>query len=344
MTQAVTASQAPLRLGVSLSNETPVADTIALAVEAEKLGFDEIWLPESSHGRGLFTVAAQLAANTERAGIGIGIVNPFWRHPSVIAMEAATLDEATGGRLKLGLGAALWTLRALGEADSRTERPIAAMTEAIEIVRAMVAGGPQPAPAIYTVRSDVHLDFPLVRPRVPIYVGAVNARMLQLSGALADGVELGAITSPGYTSWAWAHVAEGARSAGRDPASLDLVSNVLISVDHDARTARDATRHVLAYYLHRVEGVVVEHSGADPDQVRRIRQAVLSAGVAAGADAVTDDLIDVFAAAGDPDHVAARLAEFVASGLRGLLAWYVFGPDPLDGLALLASEVAPQLW
>jgi 5,10-methylenetetrahydromethanopterin reductase len=167
--------------------------------------------------------------------------------------------------------------------------------------------------------------------------------MLRLAGTLADGVELGAITSPGYTEWAWAQVCDGARSAGRDPASLDLAANVLISVDTDAQAARDATRRVLAYYLHRVEGVVIDHSGADPDQVRYVSQAVSSQGVEAGATAVTDELIDVFAAAGEPDQVAARLKQFAAAGLRGLLAWHVFGPDPLEGLALLAAEVVPQL-
>ena len=337
-------SLAPLRLGVSLSNEVSVRATVELAATAEKFGFEEIWLPESRHGRGLFTVAAQVAARTERARIGIGIVNPFWRHPSVIAMEAATLDEASGGRLKLGLGAALWTLSALGEADSRTRRPLSSMKEAIEIVRAMVAGGPQPAPVMYSARPDVHLDFEPVRQRLPIYVGAVNAGMLRMSGALANGVELGAITSPGYVRWAWEKVSEGARSAGRSPGALDLAANVLISVDRDARAARGAVRPVLAYYLHRVEGVVVDQSGADPDQVARVTQAVATAGVGAGAAAVTDHLIDVFAAAGGPDEVAARLAEYVAAGLRGLLAWYVFGPDPVAGLGLLAAEVAPQLW
>jgi len=343
MTWPSVTSAAPLRLGVSLSNEAAVGDTVALAAAAEKLGFAEIWLPESRHGRGVFTVAARVAAATEHAGIGIGVVNPFWRHPSVIAMEAATLDEASGGRLKLGLGAALWTLRALGEADPRTERPLAAMTEAVQIVRALVGGGPAPAPAIFTARPDVHLDFPLARPRLPVYVGAVNARMLQVSGALADGVELGALTSPGYARWAWEHIASGARSAGRDPAGLDLASNILISVDRDAAAARDAARPVLAYYLHRVEGVVVEESGADLDQVRRVKNAVLADGLDAGAAAVTGHLIDVFAAAGDPGHVARRLHEYAAAGLRGLLAWYVFGPNPLDGLALLAGEVAPAL-
>jgi 5,10-methylenetetrahydromethanopterin reductase len=167
--------------------------------------------------------------------------------------------------------------------------------------------------------------------------------MLEVSGALADGVQLGAITSPGYVRWARERIAGGARDAGRDPAELDLAANVLISVDRDAAAARAAVREVLAYYLHRVEGVVVDTSGADPDQVDAVRRAVREDGVTAGARAVTGHLIDVFTAAGEPDQVAARLREYTAAGLRGVLAWHVFGPEPRRGLELLAAEVMPTL-
>jgi 5,10-methylenetetrahydromethanopterin reductase len=313
------------RLGISLSNEVPVAQTVALAQTAERLGLAEAWLPESRHGRGTFTVAAQIAAGTSRIGIGIGIVNPFWRHPSVIAMEAATLDEASGGRVRLGVGAALWTLRALSEDDPRTRRPLAAMTEALQIIKALVSDGPAPRPEIYKTRAESRLDFVTQRPRLPIYVGAVNARMLEITGELADGVQLGAITSPGYVRWAASRVADGAVRTGRDPATVDVAANVLVSVDTDAAAARNAIRRVLAYYLHRVEGVVVDTSGADPGQVDAVRRAVREEGVDAGARAVTEHLIDVFAAAGDPGQVAARLHEYAKAGLRGLLAWYTFG-------------------
>jgi 5,10-methylenetetrahydromethanopterin reductase len=332
-----------VRLGLALSNEAPIAETVALARQAEHLGLSEVWLPESGHGRGVFTVASAVAANTQRIKIGIGIVNPFWRHPSVIAMEAGALDEVSNGRLLLGLGAALWTLRALGEGDSRTERPLTAMVEAIRIVRAMLRAEPSVDGEVFAARQDAKLDFATHRPAVPIYVGAVNGRMLRAAGSWADGVQLGAIVSPGYARWSWAQIARGAVEAGRDPSDLDLASNVLVSVDRDAQAARDAVRHVLAYYAHRVEPIVLSTSGADPDEIERVRQAVLHSGVDAGAKLVTDHMIDTFAAAGTPDHVAARLQEYVGAGLRGVLAWHVIGPERTRGLELLANEVRPHV-
>jgi 5,10-methylenetetrahydromethanopterin reductase len=337
-----TASAAPQRLGLALSNESTVRETVALASLAEQLGFSEVWLPESGHGRGIFTVAAAVAGATSQIGLGIGIVNPFWRHPSVIAMEAGALDELAGGRVRLGLGAALWTLRAFGEADAHTERPLAAMVEAIRVVRSLVRGERGLDGQIFPIRADAHLDFAVAQSHMPIYVGAVNGRMLQAAGAWADGVQLGAIVSPGYARWAWQQIAAGAERAGRDPAQLDLASNVLVSVDRDSRLARDAVRHVLAYYIHRVEPIVLSTSGADPEELERVRHAVVEEGVAAGAQLITDALIEVFAAAGNPDQVSERLTEYAAAGIRGLLAWHVIGPDRQKALHLLADEVRPH--
>jgi 5,10-methylenetetrahydromethanopterin reductase len=237
-----------MRLGLALANEGALDATAALARQAEDLGLAEVWVPESLHGRSATSAVATLAARTERIGLGVGVVNPFWRHPSLIAMEAATLDEASGGRLRIGLGAGLWTLQALGEADQRTRRPLVAMVEAIGIVRAMLAGERGPNPQVFVVRPDAALSFEPLRRHIPLYVGAVNRRMLEASGALADGVYLGAITSPGYVAWAGHHVRTGAAGAARDPASVDLVANVLTSVARDPRAARAAVRSVLAYY------------------------------------------------------------------------------------------------
>ena len=144
--------------------------------------------------------------------------------------------------------------------------------------------------------------------------------------------------------WAcWQQIAEGAAAAGRHADEIDLASNVLVSVDRDARAARDATRKVLAYYLHRVEPIVRSTSGADPETMARVSQTVVERGLEAGAALVDDELIDAFAAAGDPDHVVERLQAYVDAGIRGLLAWHVLGPDPTRALELLAREVSPRV-
>jgi 5,10-methylenetetrahydromethanopterin reductase len=332
-----------VRLGLALANEGPISDTVALARHAEQLGLSEVWVPESSHGRSVTSVAATLAAHTHQIGLGVGVVNPFWRHPSLIAMEAATLDEACDGRLRgIGLGAGLWTLKALGEADPRTRRPLAAMVETIGIVRSMLRDEPGPNAEIFTARPDAALSFEPLRRDVPIYVGAVNQRMLQATGALADGAYLGAITSPGYTRWAAEQLAWGAARAGRQ-GPVDLIANVLCSISADARAASNAVKPVLAYYLWRVDGVVVEQAGADPDAVAEVRRTVVDQGVKAGAARVSDSLVEVFAAAGDPEHVAERLHAFAQAGLDAALAWHVLGPDPREGLRLLATTVWPLL-
>ncbi len=329
-----------MRLGLALANEGPLAETVALARLAEQVGLSEVWVPESSHGRSATSVAATLAAHTRRIGLGVGVVNPFWRHPALIAMEAATLDEASDGRLRMGLGAGLWTLEALGEADQRTRRPLAAMVEAIKIVQAMLRDEPGPAAELFTVRPDARLSFAPLRRDLPVYVGAVNQRMLQAAGALADGAYLGAITSPGYTAWAAEQLRWGAANAGRQ-GPVDLVANVLTSVSLDPRAARHAVKPVLAYYLWRVDGVVVDQAGTDPDAVAEVRRTVATLGVQAGAARVSDHLVEVFAAAGDPEQVAQRLQRYAQAGLDGALAWHVLGPDPREGLRLLAQQVWP---
>jgi len=166
----MTLSTAPLRFAASLQNDRPVSENIADARRAEDLGYAEVWANESGHGRGVFTELGAVASSTTSIGLGIGIVNPFHRHPSVIAMEAATLDELSGGRLRLGLGASIWNLRHLGEADARTARPYTATIEAVQIIRAMLHGTPSIASTVFEVSPATHLDFAPVRPDLPVYL------------------------------------------------------------------------------------------------------------------------------------------------------------------------------
>ncbi len=109
---------------------------------ATRLGFDEVSLPESRQHRSVFAVAAAALATTSRIRVRIGIANPLTRHPAVLAMEAATLAEIGGpARLRFGIGAAEWTMKALGYAPDGW-RPYTHTVEAVRAIRALLAGGP----------------------------------------------------------------------------------------------------------------------------------------------------------------------------------------------------------
>ena len=180
---------------------------------------------------------------------------------------------------------------------------------------------------------------------LPIYVGAVNGRMLRAAGAWADGVQLGAIVSPGYVRWSWAQIARGA-PAGR-PRPSRAGSGEQRTGQRRSRCARRPRRPcggVLAYYIHRVEPIVLSTSGADPDEVERVRRTVLEDGARSRRTALISD--------GADRHLCrrraipttwARLQEYLAAGLRGVLAWHVIGPDRERSLRLLADEVRPRV-
>ena len=311
--------------------------------QADELGFDEVSLPESRQHRAVFSMAAAVLTSTRRVRVRIGIANPVTRHPAVLAMEAGTLAELGGAeRVVLGVGAAAWTMRALGY-EPPGWRPYTNVVETVRALRRWLDGEPLGfLPTTFPAHPGARLDF--VPPsRVRVDVGAVSGRMMEAAGEFADGVQLGALVSPAYTRWAVERLGVGAARAGRELTSLTISSNVLVSVGDDRALARRAVREVIAYYLARVEGVVVDTSGADADNVAVVRAAVGADGVEAGAALVSDQLIDTFAAAGTVEDVVSGVRRFVDAGIDVPLAWHVLGPDRERALALLAGPVRTAL-
>jgi 5,10-methylenetetrahydromethanopterin reductase len=332
-----------LGLGISLSNEDHLSTTLAVAQRADRLGFTEVSLPESRQHRAVFSAAAAVLARTDSIRVRVGIANPVTRHPSVLAMEAATLAEIGGaGRVRFGIGAAEWTLKALGYVGDDW-KPFTHTVESIRAIRRWFDGQDLGfEPTTFHSPTNSRLDF--APPKgMTIDVGAVNAKMMEAAGQFGDGVQLGAITSAAYTAWAVDRLHEGARRAGRRPSELLVSGNVLTSVGKDRAEARDEVRRVLAYYLWRVEGVVITESGADPEAVEAVRTAMNNGGPHAAAAAVNDHLIDTFSVSGTVDDVVVGLAKFADAGMQLPLAWYTFGPDVEWAVEALAREVMPAV-
>jgi 5,10-methylenetetrahydromethanopterin reductase len=321
--------------GISVSNEGPLEETARLARACQAAHIPSFWIPESYHYRSLPAAATLVAAQTQDLGIGMGVVNPYTRHPALIAMEAASIDEMSHGRVTLGLGAALFTVRKYG-ADPRIHHPLQAMREAVDIVRSLLAGQEAPSGDVFRFAEPVRLGFRPLRPSIPIVVGAVNRRMLELAGEKADGAYLGALTTPGYVHFAKRCVERGLTRAGRKPEECPLLANVLLSIDADGEAAREAIpRELVASYVLRVEPVVREQAGVSESEYQTLRAAFEKGGLRAAADVVSDKLVSTLAVAGTTKECVEALRRFVESGLDIPLAWHVLGPRPLEAIPLI---------
>ena len=203
-----------MRFSVRLNNDLPVRQTVALAQAAERAGFDQFWLSDDLFLRSATVMLAVIARDTERIHIGSGIFNPYTLNPAQIAMNAATLDELSGGRFCLGLAAGAGEF--LNWVGIEQDRPLTAVVETIQVLRQLLAGERAPLDGHFLRWTDsAWLRFTPPRKDLPIYLGAMSPRMLQAIGTHADG-GLPLLFPPEHYAWVMSQISQGAAVAGRD--------------------------------------------------------------------------------------------------------------------------------
>ena len=232
--------------GVALPVHGSIEGLVASACEAEELGYSTVWVTDDRLQKDVFGVLAAIALSTSKLRLGPGVTNPYSRHPALIATAIATLDELSGGRAVLGLGAGGTNHRALGV---RREAPVAALAEAIELIRGLLAGREVSLAGRVVQAEAARLDFVPLRSAIPLYLGARGPRMLELAGELADGVIVGNVASADGWSHALERVAVGANRAGRQLEDVGLTAWVYCSVEDDPAVALDAIRPMVATSL-----------------------------------------------------------------------------------------------
>jgi 5,10-methylenetetrahydromethanopterin reductase len=282
---------------------------------------------------------AAAAVATERISLGIGIANPYSAHPAEIAMHAATLQELSGGRFLLGLGAGAEQF--LGWGGIARPQPLARTREAVLACRALLGRrAPADEPGAGAGwQPEGRLRWP--GPPVPVYLGVMGPRMTALAGEVADGV-LALSYPPERATRSASAVRDAARAAGRDPASLDIPACFWVSVDDDLDRARAELAAKLAYYGPSISAPLLAEAGLAPEDFLPAMRALEQDGPAAAAALVTDAMLRL-GIAGDADAVVTRCAGLVAAGATHLSFGPPLGPDPLAAVRLLGTDVLPRL-
>lgn len=263
------------RFGLGISNCRGAAGVVSGVQTAEQLGAEIAFVAEDINCRDAFQLLALSAARTERIRLATGVVNPYTRNPTSLAMSAATLDEVSGGRAVLGLGTSSPSLieGQMGIAHGKTS---VVMREATEIVRRLLAGETVSFTGSRFTYAGARLEAQPVQPRVPIYFAAMGPVTLRLAGRLADGVLLNVGATPEYVRWAVQQIERGAREAGRDPSEVTVAAWMTAYVTEDYEAGLKRAKEWLATMLSipRQGELLLEHAGGDPAILEAIRREV----------------------------------------------------------------------
>ena len=212
---------------------------------AERLGYESLWTTQLPGARDAALVLAAYAGATERIKLGTGVLPIYTRHPTGMVQMAATLDEISGGRFILGIGVS-HKVTVEGFWGLKLEHPVDAMREYLTIVRqSIVEGGCSFEGEYFTAR------WAYTGPRragMPIMVSALNPRMLELAGELADGVVL-YMCGPGYIKEVVMPALEAGRAkAGKPLEGFEIVATFDACLTTDRSAALDVYQKTLDRY------------------------------------------------------------------------------------------------
>ena len=228
-------------------------DNLAVAREADRIGYDSVWAAEA-YGSDAATVLAWVAAQTERIGIGSAIFQIPARTPAMTAMTAATLDSLSGGRFRLGLGVSGPQVSE-GWYGVRFAKPLARTREYAEVVRLALSRQPlRHEGEFWTLPlpdgpgKALRLTAYPVRPDIPLYLASVGPKNLELTGEIADGW-LGIFFAPEHADESLDHVRAGRAKVGKDLAGFDVVPTVPVVFGDDLDACAEPLRHYAALYI-----------------------------------------------------------------------------------------------
>jgi F420-dependent oxidoreductase-like protein len=304
-------------------------DQLQVVQEAERLGFDSIWSAEA-YGSDAATVLSWLAAGTSTIKLGSAIFQIPGRSPAMTAMTAATIDQLSGGRMLLGIGASGPQV-AEGWHGQRFARQLQRTREYVAVVRMALA----------RERVDYHgetLELPLpdgpgkalklmiapVQERIPIYLAAIGPKNTQLAGEIADGW-IPTLFSPEHVSEFRALLEEGAARAGRSLNGFDIAPTVNVYVSDDLDSARDLMRPYLALYIggmgsrkQNFYNQLVQRYGYEAE-AKQIQDLYLEGKKDEAAAALPAAMIDQVSLCGPRDVVRDRIAAFRDAGVGTLM-------------------------
>jgi len=312
----------------------PLASMGDVARRTAAAGFDGMVITEGA--RTAYLAASAIALSGADLDLATGIAVAFPRSPMIAAQSAWELQEATGGRFRLGLGTQIKThvVRRYGAEFAHPGPRLADHVRAVKACFAAFRGAPLDHHGEFYELTFINRDWspgPLDVRDPPVDVAAVNPWMVRMAGEVADGVHTHPLGEPGYLQRVvMPGLAAGAERAGRDASDLAVIVPVLTitgETDAELEASRSAARSTLAFYGSTPNYAFIFDDAGFDGTTARLREHQRARDVAAMAAEITDEHLAVFCTEAPWDDLAeALLARY--RGIATRLVMYSAATDP----------------
>ena len=316
-----------MRLAYSLGSLLSVDQILDCASHLSKYHPDTIWIPET-WGMENFSMLSMVSQKVNSPKIGSSIINIYSRSPSLMAMGAATVDTISNGRLVLGLGTSSMPI-VEDFHGMKFEKPVSRMREYVEIIRLVLSGKQVNYDGNFFKLKNFSLLIKPLRSHIPIYLAAVNQKMVELTWEIADGVifYLRPISELKNTI-----------EKMQNKKKIDVSCQLITCVSKDSQKAIDHAKKTLSFYIS--VGEIYRNFLAKngfQNETEEIFQEFEKSGLEHVHEFVSDSMIESLTICGNPQECLTKLKKFKDTGLD--LPILQFNPidDVKESFSLLTS-------
>lgn len=326
-----------MKFGITLKPDISVERIVALTRQAEAAGFEYGWIFDSHVlWKDPYPLLTLMAANTQRMRLGTCVTNPATRDLTVTASLFATLNLISGGRMQLGIGRGDSSRRVLGKKPVSWAQLEAAVKEFRDLTSGReVQHDGQPARLVWATSPP------------PVWIAGYGPKVLHMAGRVADGIIL-QFADPDLISWCLGFVKEGARAAGRDPTSIEVMSAAPVWVSTDLPAARERVRWFPALVSNHVVDLIRQYKPEElppaltsyvQDRGGYDYQHHCKVG-SENADFVSDEIVNRFCLVGPAAAHQEKLRALAAAGVTQFNIYLMCG-DEEENLQAFQHEVLP---
>jgi len=313
-----------MRIAYSLGSLLTINDVLDCVDHLSQYNPDTIWIPET-WGMENFSMLSALSQKT-KAKIGSSIINIYSRSPSLIAMGAATIDTISEGRLILGLGTSSTPIIENFH-GYQFEKPVSRMKEYVEIIRLILSNKPVNYNGNFFKLKDFSLLIKPPRNDIPIYLAAVNEKMVQLSLEIANGVIF--FLRP---------ISELRDTIQKIKNKIDTACQLITCVSHDSEKAIVRAKQTIAFYVSvgKIYREFLAKNGFQ-NETNEIFSEFKKSGFQKNYELVPDSMLNSLAVCGTPDESIKQFKKFQETGLDMPIIQFNPVGDVKESFKLLTS-------